>query len=71
MADAAAADLLAEAVEKGDREILALQIIVGDEVEGGNGQGQQDEAAGDRDREGLAAGLDRESLDPGDVEAVH
>ena len=62
VADAAAADLLAVAVEEGDREVLLLDVVVGDEVEGGRGEREQEQAGGNRDGESLAARLDADPL---------
>ena len=69
--DAATPDLLAVAVEEGDREVLLLQPVFGSQFEGRDRQREQHEAAGDRQGEGFAAGLDGDPLQAGDMEALH
>ena len=69
--DPATPDLLAVAVEEGDGEVLLLQPVLGGQLERRDGQRQQQKAAGDRQGESLAADLDSDPPQAGNVKALH
>ena len=72
VADAAAADLVAVAVEEGDREFRLLQpVVVGGLAEGGDGERQRHDEAAGAERQPLGEELVSPPPQPGDVEAVH
>ncbi len=73
MLDAAAADLVAVAVEKGDREVGLFQpVVVGGLAEGGHGERQHEQQAAGAQRRHFRQRLDEEPAPPaGDMGAVH
>ena len=72
MADAAAADLVAVAVEEGDGELGFLQpVVVGGFLERGDGERQQQDQPGGAERCAFGGELGEPAPPTGDVEMVH
>ncbi|CEG08486.1 hypothetical protein BN961_01902 [Afipia felis] len=73
MLDAAAADRIVIAVEEGDREVRLLQpVLVGGLAEGGDGEREHQNAAGQANRRHLRQRFDEHpALPAADIEAVH
>ena len=73
MLDAAAADRIAVAVEKGHREIRFLEpVFVGGLAEGGDSQRQEHDQAGQPQRRGLRQRLNEHPAFPAaDIKAIH